>query len=171
MKWPTQFNRPLTVASVSGVGVVDTRKLEVQKDGKKKLVKSGKLNLYEYIQSHADSVDLKRMIERYNSGDPTALHRRDGVYIDTSEMPTTYAEWQQRFMDLEHVFDRLPIEIKEQYDHDVGMFVQDVGSPAFFDKVGKYNALQQRMKEDIVKTEDPRDPIIKELENEPKSEQ
>lgn len=155
--WYTVFNRPPTVASVGGDGSVATRALEVQPDGSKVLVKKGRLDLYEMIQSHADSVDLEKMIARYNSGDPTALHRRDGVYIDVSEMPQTYAEWQQRFMDVQHVFDRLPIEIKEQYDHDVGQFMADVGSPAFFEKVERYSELKSKISDRAADHEDHKD--------------
>ncbi len=130
MKFDTQFTR-LGVAGVKstpGSGMKDTYKMHVDADGKRELKKSGEYNLYADIQSYKDSVSIDYILTRFVNGDETALSRVQGIYGDFTQMPTTMAELQQRVIDAEHLFNNLPLEIREQYNFSASEFFAQLDS-------------------------------------------
>lgn len=60
------------------------------------LVESGKEDLYDFIQSHAEAVDIHVILARFQNGDVDALSRVQGAYGDFTNMPTSYAELLNR---------------------------------------------------------------------------
>lgn len=130
MKFDTQFNR-LGVSgakTVPGSGMKDTYKMHVDADGKRELKKSGEYNLYADIQSYKDSVSIDYILSRFVNGDDTALSRVQGIYGDFTQMPTTMAELQQRVIDAEHLFNNLPLDIREQYNFSASEFFAQLDS-------------------------------------------
>ncbi len=130
MKFDTQFNR-LGVSGVKttpGSGMKDTYKMHVDADGKRELKKSGEYNLYADIQSYKDSVSIDYILTRFVNGDETALSRVQGIYGDFTQMPTTMAELQQRVIDAEHLFNNLPLDIREQYNFSASEFFAQLDS-------------------------------------------
>lgn len=130
MKFDTQFNRLGVpgVKSAPGSGMKDTYKMHVDVDGKRDLKKSGEYNLYADIQSYKDSVSIDYILTRFVNGDETALSRVQGIYGDFTNMPTTMAELQQRVIDAEHLFNNLPLEIREQYNFSASEFFAQLDS-------------------------------------------
>ena len=49
-------------------------------------------NMFEKIQAARDSVDLHKIMERYEDMGESALDRVQGMYIDTVDLPRNYAE-------------------------------------------------------------------------------
>ena len=130
MKFDTQFTR-LGVPgakTVPGSGMKDTYKMHVDEDGKRELKKSGEYNLYADIQSYKDSVSIDYILTRFVNGDETALSRVQGIYGDFTQMPTTMAELQQRVIDAEHLFNNLPLDIREQYNFSASEFFAQLDS-------------------------------------------
>ena len=130
MKFDTQYNR-LGVAgekTKTGSGMKDTYKMHVDEDGKRELKKSGEYNLYADIQSYKDSVSIDYILARFVNGDETALSRVQGIYGDFTQMPTTMAELQQRVIDAEHLFNNLPLDIREQYNFSASEFFAQLDS-------------------------------------------
>lgn len=130
MKFDTQFNR-LGVPgekTKTGSGMKDTYKMHVDADGKRELKKSGEYNLYADIQSYKDSVSIDYILTRFVNGDETALSRVQGIYGDFTQMPTTMAELQQRVIDAEHLFNNLPLDIREQYNFSASEFFAQLDS-------------------------------------------
>ena len=130
MKFDTQYNR-LGVPgakTVPGSGMKDTYKMHVDADGKRELKKSGEYNLYADIQSYKDSVSIDYILTRFVNGDETALSRVQGIYGDFTQMPTTMAELQQRVIDAEHLFNNLPLDIREQYNFSASEFFAQLDS-------------------------------------------
>ncbi len=130
MKFDTQYNR-LGVSGVKttpGSGMKDTYKMHVDADGKRELKKSGEYNLYADIQSYKDSVSIDYILSRFVNGDETALSRVQGIYGDFTQMPTTMAELQQRVIDAEHLFNNLPLDIREQYNFSASEFFAQLDS-------------------------------------------
>ena len=76
-----------------------------KKTGVKSLVEKGKTNVYEYIQSFADSVDINILLQRFADGDVNAFNQRQGAYLDAREMPKTYAELYSMLNDCNNLFD------------------------------------------------------------------
>ena len=62
-------------------------------DNSEEIVETGKSDLYEYIQSHADSVDITKILERCAMiQDYSMLNRMPAQFMDVSDMPKTLAE-------------------------------------------------------------------------------
>ncbi len=130
MKFDTQFTRLGVpgVKTVPGSGMKDTYKMHVDADGKRELKKSGEYNLYADIQSYKDSVSIDYILTRFVNGDETALSRVQGIYGDFTQMPTTMAELQQRVIDAEHLFNNLPLDIREKYNFSASEFFAQLDS-------------------------------------------
>lgn len=93
------------------------------------LEQTGVKNLYDEIQSHAESVDIDKIIERYMmTGDESILNKRIGSYIDVSDMPRNYTELLQRLVVAEREFDSMPEDIRRNYNS-IEEYVNDIGSP------------------------------------------
>lgn len=108
-------------------------------DGTKTLVKTGESSLYEYIQSHADSVDLHKILERCAMiDDYSLLNRMPSQFMDVTEMPKNLAEAYAAVQDAENFFDRMPVSIKEKYDNNFIQFLQDLGSENFKNNVSDF---------------------------------
>lgn len=89
-----------------------------QDDGTFDLKPSGKEDLYAFIQSHADSVDIHVLLERFARGDITALSKVQGTYGDFTTLPKTYAELLNVVIQGEQQFMELPVDLRARFDHD-----------------------------------------------------
>lgn len=152
MKFDTQFTRlgvpgPKTVP---GSDMKDTYKMHVDADGKRELKKSGEYNLYADIQSYKDSVSIDYILARFVNGDETALSRVQGIYGDFTQMPTTMAELQQRVIDAEHLFNNLPLDIREQYNFSASEFFAQLDSDKTKAIFAAPDSAAESIKEDVV---------------------
>lgn len=78
----------------------------------------------EYINSFADSVDLKKLMERYRAGDITALSKRVGDFMDSVGIPDNLLDAKLMIQNGEKAFAELPAKVKEQYHNDPMKFIQ-----------------------------------------------
>lgn len=92
-------------------------------DGVLQLVPVGKEDIYDQIQSHADSCDINLIVQRYAMGDQTVLSQRNGVFMDAVGLPTSYADLLNIINDGERAFDALPIDVRRQFDFDFGKWI------------------------------------------------
>lgn len=91
-KFRTKYDEFKPVCCNPGSPIKKEYQLRETKDGMD-LVEVGETNLYRYIQSHADSVDIHKILERCALiGDYGLLERAPGVYMDITEMPKSLAE-------------------------------------------------------------------------------
>lgn len=96
-----------------GRGIRDKMSVVVDNKGCRYLEKVGETDLYEYIQSHKDSVDLKQIIERcVLSGDVSMLQRMQGSYGDYVGIPGDLRSLEHLRMGAEDVYNALSDEIK-----------------------------------------------------------
>lgn len=100
------------------------------------LVDDGQEDLYAYIQSHADSVDVHVMLKRFANGDKDALSKRQGIYADVTGMPRTYAELLNTVNDLERRFMELPPDIREKFGNSFSQYAAQLGTPAYMAALG-----------------------------------
>lgn len=100
------------------------------------LTEVGLHNLYAEIQSHAESVDIHVLIQRYQSGDVEALSRVQGAYGDFTQMPTTFAEALNTMIAAEQYFLSLPPDVRARYGHDFNQFIASMDSPTFASDIG-----------------------------------
>lgn len=113
-------------------------KLKVMEDGSRDLVEVGQYNFYDEIQSHADSVDIKNILDRYARGDVSVLNRVASVYGDFTSMPTSLGELSQRILDANDLFNNLDVDVRREFDFDAGKFFNSLGTEKFNKVVEKY---------------------------------
>ncbi len=105
--------------------------LEYAKDGTRDLKKVGESNLYEKIQSHKDSVDIYKLLDRYRNGDLEALDSVKGQYMDIVDAPKTLAESYRFVNNASEFFKKLPLEVRSKYDHNPSKFISAFGTDDF----------------------------------------
>lgn len=131
-----------------GVRLITTYKLSYDDDGTKELVVDGYKDIYEEIQSHADSVDIHKIVERCTmTGDMSELYKTEGFYGDLAMFPTTRAEALQMLAEAQNIWDKLPVDVKKKFDNNVDNFF----STAFTDEWTK--KLEIKQDEQIKKSE------------------
>lgn len=122
-----------------GSGTKTEYQLRISKTNEEILEPIGKSSLYDYIQSHADSVDIHKILERCAmTDDYSYLNRMPAQYMDLTEMPKNLAEAHAMVMDAKEMFDRMPLDIKEKYDNNFISFISSIGSEKFNNVVGEF---------------------------------
>lgn len=97
---------------------------------------TGEENLYDFIQSHAQSTDIHVILDRFASGETDVLSQIQGFYADASDMPKTYAEVLNAVIAGEQAFDRLPVEIKQQFGNSFSVWLTAMDQPEFAERMG-----------------------------------
>ncbi|UPW41152.1 internal scaffolding protein [Sigmofec virus UA08Rod_5349] len=106
------------------------------KQGRMSLEEIGKEDLYDYIQSHADSVDINVILKRFAQGDASVLSRIQGAYGDFTQMPKTFAEALNTLIAAEQYFNGLPVDVRAQFGHNFNQFIASMDSPDFTSRMG-----------------------------------
>lgn len=115
-----RFREPATEVG-SPIKVVYSSKLD--KDGNIVLEEVGQENIYDTIQSYAESVDINNIIARYQNGDVDALNKVQGFFGDFSDVPDSWVDVLNTINRGRENFDKMPIEFKEKYGNDFSRFV------------------------------------------------
>lgn len=121
--------------TASGEALVPTYSPQYNKAGALELVQDGEHNLYEEIQSHRDSTDLSLIINRYFNGDPMALSRVQGAYMDITGLPDNIHEAMTLVDNARRDFEGLPPEIKQLFGNDANQFLSSLGTEDWFSKM------------------------------------
>lgn len=109
---------------------------QIDEHGHMELVVSGKENVYDYIQSHADSVDIHVILARFQRGDVSALSRVQGFYGDFMNVPKSYAELLNSVIRGEEYFMSLPVSVREKFGHNFNSWLVTAGSPDWLQAMG-----------------------------------
>lgn len=104
-------------------------------DGTIDLVESGKDDIQEMIDSWRESTDMSWIIARLKEGDMSVLEQREPVYIDTTELPKTYAEALQLIIDRQRQFYELPVDVRNSFDNDFNQWFSQAGSETWLQKM------------------------------------
>lgn len=131
--WRRPYRR---FTSVVGSRIKAIYSPEFDKKGVMTLKVSGQENLYEFIQSHKDSVDIHKILERFERGDVSALQKAQGMYGDFSEFPKTYAELLNIVIEGEQTFNSLPLEVREKFGHSFHRWLATMGSAEWLSAMG-----------------------------------
>lgn len=104
--------------------------------GNHTLVESGKEDLYAYIQSHKESCDIHVIMERFARGDVQALQRRQAMFGDFTDFPTTYAGMLNAIEAGEQHFMSLPLEVRQKFDNSFQKWLAAMDDmPSFLQKM------------------------------------
>lgn len=101
---------------------------KIDKNGNVIVYENGQENLYEQIQSYADSCNINLLVKRFEQGDINALNQRKAEFMDLTEMPNDYFEMVNKVNEFSRTFESLPVSIKEKFDNDVNKFIAKTGS-------------------------------------------
>lgn len=120
--------------SNSGSGVRDKMSVVISADGGKHLAKVGKEDFYSFIQSHRDSVDLQKILQRCMiTGDVSALQQRQGAFIDATVYPTDNRQYHNILMNAEKIYDNLVSDLKKDLSFDA--FLETFSDPTALRKL------------------------------------
>lgn len=133
--------------SCSGSAVKDVYSPYVDDNGSLELRVSGKENIYQYIQSFKDSVDLNLIIARFVAGDTQALSKYKGFFADVSDLPSSYAGFLDIQAKAADIFSHLSVEDREKFGFDVNKFIASFGTVGFFDLFKEYSPVVEPIKE------------------------
>lgn len=136
MKFRTQFDSHERVGQPVGSRVKTLYGPVFDKQGHMTLEEIGKENVYDYIQSHADSVDIHVILKQFEQGDPSVLSRVQGAYGDFTQMPRTFAEALNTMIAAEQYFNSLPVETRAQFGHNFNQFIASMDAPDFTTRMG-----------------------------------
>lgn len=118
MRFRTQFDQHDRVLQPSGDRIHYLLSGRFDDDGIFVLDVSGTEDIYEKIQSHAASVDIHAILDRYRRGDLDVLgDPARSVFADTADMPRNYAQLLNLVADGERAFMSLPVEERAKFDH------------------------------------------------------
>ena len=109
-------------------------------DGDYVYINDAPINQYEMIQAERDSVDLELILARYESGDKDALDRVTTMYIDTIDMPKSYAQMFERVEQMKDIFASMPNEIKGEFNNNAATFWKKAGSAEFDDILNRWRS-------------------------------
>ena len=109
---------------------------EFDRSGVMTLKKSGKEDFYAFIQSHKDSVDLHKIMDRFNAGDTAALQKVQGMFGDFSQMPQTYAGLLNHMIEAGQTFMSLPLETREKFGQSFHAWLAQAGSESWLEAMG-----------------------------------
>lgn len=135
--------------SEEGCGIIPLYRADYTKEGVLELKEDGEHDLYADIQSHVASTDLNMILERYFSGDPTALNRVQGTYMDVTQVPDNYHEAMAMIDNARKDFAQLPPEVKERFNNDANQWIAALGTADWFDKMQVSGVSAEQSADDI----------------------
>lgn len=111
MVFRSMFTKPSRFYCNSGEGTRPIYKAVLGKDGNIELKEDGIEDIYAYIQSFKDSVDINVIVSRYASGDVYALEQKSGFFGDFIEVPSSYMDILNSVVDLRNVYEKTDMKI------------------------------------------------------------
>lgn len=143
----TPYNRPKTAAAPAGEKLQETYEMEIDETGHKVLTRSPiKENIYEKIQESLEETKIENILRRAMGGDETALNVTQGAFFDATGAPTSLAEAQKMIISITEEFYKLPLEVREKFDHSPEKYVHEYGSESW---VAAMSKPQEEPKEEV----------------------
>ena len=136
MEFKTQYDARDRVFTDPGSPEHITYAGHYDEKGRVVLEESGRENIYDFIQSHAESCDIHVLLKRYQNGDVEALSQKQGFYGDFLDFPKTYAEALNHMNEMERQFMALPVETREKFGNSFTEFLAASAEPDFLDRLG-----------------------------------
>lgn len=122
--------------------------ITIDDNGHKVLQQTGYTNQYGLIQENLENTLIETILDRAAMGDPEALERANTQYMDTTKMPKSLAEAQNKVLEIRQEFYKMPVEIRQKFDHSPEKFIQQYGSKEWADAVGLTAAMEKQAKID-----------------------
>ncbi len=136
MQFKTQYDTHDRIFSDPGSPEHITYAGHYDENGRVVLEESGRENIYDYIQSYAESCDIHVLMKRYQNGDVDALSQKQGFFGDFLDFPKTYAEALNHMNEMERKFMSLPVETREKFGNSFTEFLAASAEPDFLERLG-----------------------------------
>lgn len=107
---------------------------KVLDNGVIELVLNGKTDVYAQIQADAEANSIPAILARFENGDASGFDARP-LYGDFTDLPKSYAEFLQRQIDAQHVWETLDPKMKIKFDNDMNQFFATAGTKEWIDKL------------------------------------
>lgn len=127
--FPTQFNSHGRVYTRSGSRMKPVYQARKMDNGSIDLVQVGEENLYDAIQAEREGCEIATILRRFANGETDVLSRAQGMYGDFTNFPTTYAEMLNKLIEGRAVFESLPLEERQKFGNDFGVWLQSLDQP------------------------------------------
>lgn len=145
MKYNSAYDRPKTEPAPTGDKYEYIYEMDIDENGHKILVKTDNMeNIYEKIQESLEETKIENIIRRAIGGDPTALAQTNGQYFDATDAPQSLAEAQRIIIQATENFFKLPLTIREKFDHSPEKYINEFGSESW---IGKMDGIINRPSE------------------------
>lgn len=136
MQFKTQYDARDRISCNPGSPIHITYAGHYDEKGRVVLEESGRENIYDLIQSHAESCDIHVLMKRYLNGDVTALSQVQGQYLDATQFPKTYADMLNFVNEQERAFMALPADVRAKFGNSFTEYLAASGEPDFLDRLG-----------------------------------
>ena len=134
------LNRPKAEPTPAGSTTLPTYTECINKKTQKlELERTGEIDVYAKIQEHHEECKIENIMKRAAMGDMSALQQKEGIYVDTTNMPKTLMEANNLVIQLQNEFYELPIEVRKEFDNSADVYVAKMGSKEYNEIMGKYN--------------------------------
>lgn len=139
IKFFSQTEVPERKLTPSGTKFLNVYQEEIAKDGTKHLVKTGQTNIYDKIQSSLEETKVENILKAVAMGDLSMLQAQKPTYIDATTLPKTLMEAQNIVLKAKQEFENLPIKIKNLFDNNAELYVSQIGTKEFLEKMAPFN--------------------------------
>lgn len=144
-----------TIFSNAGSETDEIYRFQVdKKSGRTELKPTGEFDdVQSYIQSFVQSGNVSMLMDKYQkTKDPSIFQVIPGIYFDSSNLPTSFAEALAMRTDVNNWFYELPTDVREEFNHDPDEFFSSFGSDDFITRINKF--VSDNSKIDVVKSVD-----------------
>lgn len=132
----TRWNHPETIPTEPGTKMMDEYQLSIDPETKKEvLILTGQTNLWEKIQAHEEECRIENILARA-AIDPTVLEAKRAEFMDCTDMPKTLMEAQVKIMAVKQEFEKLPPDVRAQFDYSAEKYVSEYGSAEWAKALG-----------------------------------
>lgn len=81
------------------------------------------------VQSEAAQADINKILKRFESSGILPVTGREGMFLDTTEI-ADFGQQVLRVAQAKDYFDRLPAEVRSEFNNDVVVFMGVVANPS-----------------------------------------
>lgn len=125
---------------------------KVLENGVIELVPNGKTDVYAQIQVDAEMNSIPAILARFENGDTSGFDAKP-MYGDFTDLPKTYAEFLQRQIDAQRIWDSLDPKVKLRFDNDSNQFFASAGSKEWIDKLVEKELVKEVSDQDPVQVQ------------------
>ena len=119
-------------------------------DGNIRLIEGEVVDMYEYINSFAESCSIEHILAMCATGDYSLLSKSQGAYIDTTSMPKTFREMLDIVIDGKAKFENLPNEVRSKFGFDFERWFSEAGSEDWLNNMGFVNDSVETVEKDVI---------------------